>query len=104
MIDSIACDNCVFIQPRTRTGCLQTQPMLSCIAPIHGAPRHHHTADLASEPLLQQRPPRNQLEPEATIDHREPTRREVAALAIQAGDAFAVGGRAMCEAGLSGEF
>jgi hypothetical protein len=54
--------------------------------------------------LLQRRPPRNKLEAETIIDHGEPPRRERDAVAIDAGDVLAFGGRAMREASLSDQF
>jgi hypothetical protein len=59
---------------------------------------------MLAELLLQRRPPGHELEAETIIDHGEPPRRERDALAIDAGDVLAFGGRAMREASLSGQF
>ena len=79
--------------PRLRPKLQSTPP------PAPSTPR-----DLLAELLLQRRSPRHELEAETVIDHGEPARRERDALAIDAGDVLAFGGRAMREARLSGEF
>jgi hypothetical protein len=53
---------------------------------------------------LQRRPPRHKLEAYPVIDHGESTRGERNAPAVDAGDVFAFGGRAIWEASLSREF
>ena len=59
---------------------------------------------MLAEFLLERGPPRHQLKSETIVDHREAARRERDALAIGAGDMFALGGRAMREPGLGREF
>jgi hypothetical protein len=80
------------------------QPAFAPETPVNGAAGGHDARDLFSELLLQRRPPRHKLEAKTIIDHGEPPRRERDALAIDAGDVLAFGGRAMREASLSGEF
>ena len=67
--------------------------------PLDPAARRHHTAHLPAELLLQRRPPGHELKAEPVVDHGEPAGSERDALAIDAGDVFAFGRRAMGEAG-----
>ena len=80
------------------------QPAFAPETPVDAAAGGHDARDLLSELLLQRRPPRHELEAETIIDHGEPTRGERDALAIDAGDVLAFGGRAMREASLGGQF
>lgn len=104
MTNHPARDSFVFVRYRNKAGRLQTQPTLSRKAPVHATVRRHYTADVTAKLLLQGRPPGHKLETETIIDHGEPTRRECDALAIDAGDVLAFGGRTMREASLSGGF
>jgi CheB methylesterase len=75
---------------------------------VHGIPfdapaRSHQTTDFAAEPLLQRRPPRNELEAQAIIDHGEATGSERDSLPIAAGDVLALGRGPVHQAGLSPE-
>jgi hypothetical protein len=81
-----------------RVGVIQdqsnAQPTFASETPVNRAARGHDARHLFSELLLQGRPPGHKLETETIIDHGEPTRRQRDALAIDAGDVLAFGGRA----------
>jgi len=68
--------------------------------PIDGPAQRHHTADLVAESLLKRWPPGHELKPHPIIDHGEPARSERDALAIDAGNVLALGGRAMGKSGV----
>jgi hypothetical protein len=61
----------------------------------------HHTRRLLAESLLERRPPGNELESEAILEHREPAGGEDDAPAIDPRDMLAFGGRMMRETCLS---
>ena len=63
----------------------------------------HDAAHLLAELLLQRRPPGHELEAQPIVDHGEAAGGQRHALAIDAGDMLALGGRAMSEPGLGRE-
>ena len=65
-------------------GSSDTEPPLPAQAPIYGASRRDHAADLAAELLFQGRPPGHELKPHAIIDHGEATGRERDPLPVDA--------------------
>src|SRR3546814_11448107 len=70
-------------------GCPASQPDAPAAPerPVDGAARRHRSSDMLAKMLVERRAPRNELETEPVVDHRETARGQRDALAVDAAQA-----------------